>query len=504
MVTRKTPNKSKLKQSIESVQVPTATAKAGVTWLERIKKYLDAGNVSAVVFVLFAYVMLAMRNGYVLRWYDELSLFEPTSLFFRQFLYYPGGLFRYAGTWLTQFMYYPVAGSIILISLWVGLIWITCKAFDLAKDTVAFSIAIPLAMLASIVQIDESWLTLKTPGYIYSNTLGYIYAILLIWLFRKSNHRTVISLILPSLMAMTYPIAGFFGLLAAAICLIFQIAEGIRMKDYKSFISVAVAVALILVVPRLYYTYLQGNLVDNDFLMLKGLPEFLLESFDIYLWVPFIVATAWIMILGILKATNSLHVNRLSLWIGIAAICAGMAWNVSVDHKSERFRVYVLMMRYIDQHNWPAINNIMNRMRERPTYSMLVINNLANACQGHETPKLPKFQPEHVDGRHNENFTISVFVKVPVNYYIGENNESYRWCMEHNVQYGKRVFFLKYMVKNALINGEIKLAKRYNDLLMSTMFHRKWAEEMNRYIADPSLIGTNEEFQAVRSFIAGK
>ncbi len=504
MATRKNPNKSKPKQNGKAVRFPTAPSQTGEKGLERIKKYLGVGNVSVVVFVFFAYAMLAMRNGYVLRWYDELSLFEPTSMFFRQFLYYPGGLFRYAGTWLTQFMYYPVAGSIILISLWVGLIWITCKAFDLAKNTVAFSIVVPLAMLASIIQIDESWLTLKTPGYIYSNTLGYICTVLLIWLFRKSNHSTVISLILPSLMVMTYPVSGFFGLPAAVICIIFQIAEGIRTKDYKSFISMAVAVALIFVVPRLYYTGLQGNLVDNDFLILKGLPELMLESFDTCLWVPFIVATAWIMILGILKATNSLHDNRLSLWIGIATICAGMVWNVSVDRKSERFRVYVLMMRYIEQNNWPAINNIMNRMRERPTYSMLVINNLANACQGFETQKLPKYRPEHADGRHNENFIMSVFVKVPVNYYIGENNESYRWCMEHNVQYGKRVFFFKYMVKNALVNGEISLAKRYNDILKSTMFHRKWAEEMDRYIKDPSLIDTNEEFQAVRSFIAGK
>ena len=92
---------------------------------------------------------------------------------------------------------------------------------------------------------------------------------------------------------------------------------------------------------------------------------------------------------------------------------------------------------------------------------------------------------------------MTAFIQVPVNYYIGRFNQSYRWAMEHSVQYGKRVFFLKYMVKDALMNGEIKLAKRYNDMLLKTMYHRKWAREMNRYIEDPSLIGKNPEFSDV-------
>lgn len=56
------------------------------------------------------------------------------------------------------------------------------------------------------------------------------------------------------------------------------------------------------------------------------------------------------------------------------------------------------------------------------------------------------------------------------------------------------------MIKSALLNGEIELAKRYNDLLLRTMFHRKWAEEMNRYIEDPSLIDSNIEFKSILEF----
>ncbi|MDE5840983.1 MAG: hypothetical protein K2H49_08685, partial [Muribaculaceae bacterium] len=57
------------------------------------------------------------------------------------------------------------------------------------------------------------------------------------------------------------------------------------------------------------------------------------------------------------------------------------------------------------------------------------------------------------------------------------------------------------MVKDALMNGETRIAKRYNDILLSTMFHRKWAENMNRYIEDPSLIATSPEFSNVVAVI---
>ena len=69
--------------------------------------------------------------------------------------------------------------------------------------------------------------------------------------------------------------------------------------------------------------------------------------------------------------------------------------------------------------------------------------------------------------------------------------------MEHSLKYGKRVYFLKYMVKCALLNDDFKLAKRYNDLLMSTMFHRNWAEHYNRYIENPELMKQSQEFMSI-------
>lgn len=465
-----------------------------------LRRFVNVASVSILAFSIFAFFMMAIRNGYMMRWYDEMSLFEPTKFFFREFINYPGGILRYAGAWLTQFMYYPALGSIVLIALWLLMAWITCRAFHFTKFGVPFSLIIPLAMLVSIMQLDEAWLTLKTPGYIYSNTLGYLFSIAMIWLFRMSEKRRILSLFVPALITLTYSMAGFYSLLASAVCLVILLIEAFMEKDYRMYLAIALTLAIIILTPKLYYIYWHGNTVDNDYLLLKGLPELLFESFDIYLWLPFVVASNWLIVMGIIGNIHTTEVSRLTPWFSVGLMCLSILWVVRADHKSEQLRATVLMMRFIEQHNWEGISDMMGKLKEEPNHTMLMINNLANASQGYKTEKLPKFSPKPADGRHNESFTMSVFVNVPVDYYVGQNNLSYRWAMEHTVQYGKRVFFLKYMVKNALVNGETAVAKRYNDILKRTMFHRNWANEMDKYIENPSLIDRNEEFKAVKSF----
>lgn len=456
---------------------------------------------AVVLFVIFAFIMLPIRNGYMLRWYDEMSLFEPTGFFFHEFFNYPGGLLRYAGTWLTQLMFYPALGSCLLIAFWLLMAWMSCKAFRLSRSAVPFSLIIPMAMLVSILQLDEAWLTLKTPGYIFSNTLGFIFSIALIWIFRLSLSKKLLSLIIPAVITQTYFLAGFYSMIAALVCLIILLIEAIRDRKYWNYISIVVTVLLIFETPTLYFNYWHGNLVDNDYLLLKGLPELLFESFDIYLWLPFVVASNWLLVLGIVSVYNSSVDSRLTAWVSGIFFLFAIAWGIRADYKSEQLRASVLMMEFLDKHDWRAINAVMDNLHDEPNYTMLVINNLANVGLGKPTVKLPAFSPKPADKRHSENFTMSVFVKVPIYYYIGQNSESYRWAMEHTVAYGKRVFFLKYMVKNALVDGDIRLAKRYNDILMHTLFHRKWAERMNKFIEDPSLIDSDEEFFAVKHFL---
>lgn len=462
-----------------------------------IKKYISVDIVVTAAFIVFAYWILAIKNGFMLRWYDEMSLFEPTQIFFRQFLYYPGGLLRYAGTWLTQLLYYPWLGSSALIALWMLLAWLTCKAFQLPEVAAPLALIAPLALLVSVVQLDEAWLSLKSTGYIFSNTLGYIFTAAIVVAYRLVSPRWMLCAGVAIFSALCYFIAGFFALLGASICVIMAICMAIRDKKYVNFATAAVTIGLIIIIPPIYYTYFQGNTVDNDHLYLKGLPELMMEKFDVYLWKPFIAATAIMLLLAIIKGAMGWKDRKIMKWINIGVLCVMALWSYRASEKSEQLRATVLMLQHLDDNDWAGMTGVMSRIKEPPNYTMRTLNNLAIMNQGGELQSLKGYHPSRGDGRHSEKFTMTAFVNVPMCYHTGRFSDSYRWAMEHTVQYGKRVFFLKYMVKDALLRGEINLAKRYNDILLSTMFHRQWAQDINRFIENPSLLDTDMNFHRV-------
>lgn len=451
------------------------------------------------LFVIFTYWMLALKNGFMLKWYDEMSLFETNVFFFRQYLYFPGGLLRYAGLFLTQFMYYPWLGSVLLIGLWLVIIWLTRKSFRLTDSFFPLAIMLPIVLMVTVLQIDEAWLSMKAPGYVFSNTLGYLFVLVVYSIYCKVEKNGFISVIIALLIVGCYFIAGFYAVVAAGLCIFRSAAMAIKNRKYLKQIEPFIVLSFVIILPKLYYTYFHGNTVDNDYLYLKGLPQLFMDSFDVYLWKPIILS---VTLLGVYEIITLVNLERVRYsrglhWVLITTVLLTGIWSLGATKKSEQLRATVLMLQSIDRNDWRKASNVMSLLEEQPNYSMMVLKNLIDETLGGNRHDLSGYQPSSLDPRHSERFSMTAFVQVPVNYYRGRFNQSYRWSMEHTVQYGKRVFFLKYMVKDAILRGEYKLAKRYNDILLSTMFHRNWAQKMKRYIENPALIKGNDEFVRV-------
>ena len=56
---------------------------------------------------------------------------------------------------------------------------------------------------------------------------------------------------------------------------------------------------------------------------------------------------------------------------------------------------------------------------------------------------------------------------------------------------------LKLLVKCALLNGEYALARKYNDQIGQTLFHKDWAERYGRMIDQPELISQDPDFARI-------
>lgn len=450
------------------------------------------------LFIIFSFWILAVKNGFMLRWYDEMSLFEPGADSLRQFLLYPGGIFRFAGTYLTQLLYYPALGSSVLILIWLLLAWLTKIAFRLGGVSTPLCFLVPFCMLASILHMDEAYLNFESQGYVFYNTLGFTFSLAVLALFSKARQNTFAQEAIAIILPLLYPIAGFFALLPAFICVLSLCISAARNKNLYSIAASILSILLIVVIPLVYYRYCNGTTVDNDYLYLKGLPELTMESYDWYLWQPFAIASVILLTLSLLSPftdqlkLNSSKITKYSSW---CLFLLGIILSISADSKkSEQLRATVLMVNSIENHDWRKVSHIMSLTKESPNYSMCVLDNLARAYSGMQRQSTANMTTVNKDFRHNEDFTINTFVDVPVNHFIGRFNQSLRWATENNVLYGNRAYYIKYIVRNAIMNGNFDYARKYNQLLMRTMFHRQWALEMNRYIENPELINTLPDF----------
>lgn len=449
-----------------------------------------------VVFVIYALYILVFRNNYLLRWIDEMSLFDASSTFLDSSLHRPGGILQYIGAYLTQLLYYPSLGSCVLVILWLALAYLSTKIFRFTSKVWSLALVTPLIMLASIVHLDEAWLTMNTPGYVYAQTLGYIVSVGLFGAYRAIKPwwvRTITAAIIAAL----YPLFGFYALLAWLMCAVSELVLIFKDKKRLPIITVIVGAVACYCIPLIYYYNFPGTTADDQNLWLLGLPNLMYEGYDLYLWMPFVISS---LLMVVFSVTSTLNIKwKHGKTISYIGLIFGLIWVMTADtRKSENFHAQVLMNYYLERQNWAKVVGIMTNglKEERPTKSEVLLCAVATAKLGFEpiTEVEVAEAPEADNPRKNENFVMTAMAIIPVEFLKGNAAKAYRWSMEHSAKYGKRVHFYKYMVKSALIAGDYKLAQKYNDILLHTMFHKKWAREYQKYIDFPSMMQDNPEF----------
>ena len=91
-------------------------------------------------------VLLPYRNGYLLRWMDDMSLFDSSPHVTDMLMNYPGGVLQFAGSYLTQFMFHPWIGSLLLMAIWACSVFLAIKAFRLRGYATLLALSIPLIL----------------------------------------------------------------------------------------------------------------------------------------------------------------------------------------------------------------------------------------------------------------------------------------------------------------------------------------------------------------------
>ena len=435
--------------------------------------------------LLPVFLLLALFEADYLWTAQEHNLFLHTPLFFQQCMQVSGGLLSWAGTYLTQFFYYPMLGAGLLCLLWAFLMVLLKQAFHIRTRWLWLTL-IPVGMLLlANVELGYWIYFLKLRGHLFVASLGIIATTLLYWAFRKIRNAPLISILFPLSTFLFYPLFGFYALLATLLM-------GISASKARHYPSMFVALGSIILVPLLYYyaLYYQTPTVN---IYWTALPIFVHNGVnDRWLNLPYVVIVLWLV-----AAAWRPRIRCIRPWME-ATVAAAVLLAVAIGwYKDDNFHRQLTMRHQMEQQDWEGMLSTISDAKGEPTRAISMMKNLALQRLARLSTDLNSYP----DGfaRPNASFPVHSVHTIGKMLYLqyGIPNYCYRWCMEDGVEYGWSTEQLKLMAKCSLLNREMTAAQRYLSLLKMTDFHREWAKHYEAYLHQPSLVAKDAEFQAI-------
>ena len=450
---------------------------------------------SAIVGLSFAAVVWILLNifehEYLFR-VQELSLWLPTRVFFDERMLVPGGMMAYIATFLTQFFYYPMLGSLIYVALLLAVQWMTIKVFNIPARHALLTIIPSVLILCCAMEAGYWIFQIKTQGYFYSMLVGFLFTLSGIRLYQvcKSwwRYLTIITIA-----AIGYPLFGFYALLALLSIALFELRNS---REGKA-IAVLLCIVATIATPILYYNvYNQTRFVR---MFTAGMPAFEFKSRDLFTWIPYILLYLYPLVMPfiVFKQRNAMVSRKFFLQegIGTAALLVFIAqlfW-----FRDPNFRAEIKMNHAMERLEWRKALDIAKAQKQTPTRLIVLNKNLALLKLG----KAGDEMFHYLDGGEAPDSPFEIrLMQVGgkmLYYHYARMNFCYRWCLEDAVEYGWKVDYLKYMVKTSIVSGEYAVAQKYINTLKKTIFYRNWAEKYEKFIQDPTLIAKDREYAGI-------
>lgn len=460
--------------------------------------------ICVLVFALLSWYFLMMRNADVLYMQQMRSLFNDTSVFFQQYNAVPAGFLQWAGCYFTQLFYYPALGSGVLILMWIAIFFLLKKAF-LTSSTQHLTplLLIPLICLL-VSEIDLGyWIYYhKNHGYCFSQTIGLLFASLLVCLFRsatsiKFKFGTIIASLLGAVLLVgLYYYIGVYAMAAAA-------ALGIIMFLERRWTSGAFYVIAAIATPFLF-RHLSDTMRSEQFFT-AGIPVF--ESGNITntsLSIPFWIALLMLILFPILnkvgeRIKNVKAANIISSLLLVAV--TGFSFGVleDADYDDENYHAECKAYRDIDNMEWEDALYTIHQIQGTLTRQLIVFKNIALFNTGNIGYCMYDYDNKGMTPTPSDSLIVHMAnTASPIIYlHHGMTNYAYHYCMEIQVEYGFNITELKVMALSSIINGEKKLAQKYLNILSRTMFHKKWAEHYLPLARNPKEIGKYPELAKI-------
>ena len=412
--------------------------------------------VSLLAFILFVVYILYINQEVFYTAHDR-SEFIFGAPFFNTLMSKPFGLMQYVGAWLTQFFCEPAVGAGVLAVIWALTVFVGIKAFRLQGSASALMLLPVACLLVSVVDLGY-WIYVSTiRGYWFSQSVGYLVMLLLLWAARCTPRKWHIIWYL--LGVCIYPVLGWFALLFV-LCL--AVSEKTTWREFVGIILLAFTASI-------WHTQFYSNLKYDDVVM-AGLPRFETPSDS----TPHLSYPFWL--LGAASVLISLGSKYLAKWfVPVLCTAAGIFYTYSQMYYDKNYIDEMRMVRYAEDDNWKEVLNLAEE-NKKPTSTMMFIKNIALMNEGGLLDRSFKLGNDAANLYNPDSLHVTLLdIASPLVYYnYGMINEAIRLSFENAIQAGFSPFYLKMLTRCALAAGDKKLVERYTTILHHRPFYDNW------------------------------
>ncbi len=424
---------------------------------------------SLLAFITFAVYILYI-NLEVLYAAHERSEFIFGTPFFHTLLSKPFGLMQYVGAWLTQLFCWPSLGASVMFVIWALIFYVGTKAFRLQGSASALML-LPVACLLTSLVDQGYWIYISTiRGYWFSQSVGYLIMLLLLWAARSTPRKWHLAWYL--LGVCIYPVLGWFALLFV-LCL--ALTEKPTWREL-------VGLFLLIFTAGIWHTQVYSNL-RADAVVLAGFPRFVTPvDSSARLSIPFWVLGAVSVLIPLMKWTLSRDSISSNKWVvktvplmPVLCAVAGMIFTLSLMFHDKNYIDEMRMVRHASHDNWKEVLRLAEDNKQL-TGTMVFLKNIALMNEGGLLDLSFKYGNDAVNINNPDSLHVTLLdIASPLVYYnYGMMNEAIRLSFENAIQAGFSPFYLKMLARCALATGDQKLVERYTTILHHRPFYDNW------------------------------
>ena len=447
------------------------------------------------------YFFLVGQNSDMLFTAQGRSFFTTNSTFLDECIKRPGGIISWAASFLTQFFYHPALGASIMIAMWIASMWLSKLAFKVRNVWMAV-LAIPvICLLVSTIDTGYWIYYIKQTGYWFYGTTGYLIAMLLVTVYHLFKKRTDL-IIATFFIGFSYPFFGWYTLLALiyiSVSSLVRFSKETTIAD--RYLIPLLPLVFVIAVPVLcYFFYPELRFID---LWTCGFPYFINDKLISYIpEIPFMLLAITPLLFSFLPKRKEYTGKQawMVYLVTIVTMVSAYIWIDASNFNNYNYHAEMRMNRAAEEQNWDKVLDEMSGLPGDASRQMVLLKNVALLNKGEMGTKMFKYN-NMGEPPTNGFDTLQVHMvqtAAPlIYYYHGKTNFASRWCIENSVEFGYNFDNIKMLARCAIINKEMDAARKYLDILTTSIYHKDWAERLIPLTENPQLISEYKEFDTV-------